>query len=143
MVSDEHRRIARNWIARAFRDLANAKVLAQADPLSPNSMWLMQQSDEKGIKALLINNGTVFRKIHDLEELRLALPDDSKFREHEFDLQKLTELGKERADILKNLMSYSCLSFVMPLQLHRESWNCLRQNLAMKLPEQRHTLMAG
>jgi len=95
MVSDEHRRIARNWIARAFRDLANAKVLAQADPLSPNSMWLMQQSDEKGIKALLINNGTVFRKIHDLEELRLALPDDSKFREHEFDLQKLTELGIE------------------------------------------------
>ena len=58
-------------------------------------MWLMQQSVEKGLKALLIQRGVVFRKIHDLEELRQCLPEDSSFREQEFDLQRLTELGIE------------------------------------------------
>ncbi|MEZ5337966.1 MAG: HEPN domain-containing protein [bacterium] len=94
-MSDEHLRVARNWIARAFRDLENARILADADPLSPNSMWLMQQSVEKGIKALLITYGVEFRKIHDLEGLQQSLPENSAFRKQEFDLQKLTDLGIE------------------------------------------------
>lgn len=95
MPENERSYLTQKWFIRATHDLQDAKSISANSPVSPNTVWLIQQAVEKAIKALLIHYGIVYRRIHDLEELRMALPGHSKFRSSNIELQKITLLGIE------------------------------------------------
>ena len=61
---------AKKWLARAARDLKNARyLLAMPDPDYCFASFACQQSSEKSIKAFLAFHGKRIKKTHDLREL--------------------------------------------------------------------------
>ena len=70
------------WVRKAEADLEGANALAQAvRPYHDLICFHCQQSAEKYLKALLIEQGTSFAKTHRLEELLLLLvPHDASLK---------------------------------------------------------------
>ena len=56
-------------IRLAYADLIAAKILYEQEGPSSIICFHAQQTVEKGLKSVLIKNGSVIRKIHDLVEL--------------------------------------------------------------------------
>mgnify|MGYP001359760754 CR=1 FL=1 len=76
MPEDENRlAIAKEWIEKAESDLRSAVYLLKIED-SPTDVvcFHAQQCVEKYLKALLVAQGTAFRKTHELEALMLLLP---------------------------------------------------------------------
>jgi HEPN domain-containing protein len=63
----------REWLDKAFEDLASARVLAGSGHFA-NALFFCQQAAEKGLKAFLTWHERPFRRTHDLEELGKAAP---------------------------------------------------------------------
>lgn len=62
---------AREWLARAERDLQAARgALRDTPPLPEMTAYHAQQAAEKALKAFLTLRSTPFRQTHDLEELQ-------------------------------------------------------------------------
>ncbi len=67
--------VAQEWIAKADNDLRSAEyLLKMEDCPTDTTCFHAQQCVEKCLKALLVTQGTQFRKTHDLEELMALLP---------------------------------------------------------------------
>ena len=71
---------ARRWLGQASEDLVAARRIAEDPELAARlACFLAHLAAEKALKALLIDNGVAFRKIHDLVELHLLLPSSSRW----------------------------------------------------------------
>jgi len=69
------RAVAQEWMAKADNDLRSAEyLLKMEDCPTDTTSFHAQQCVEKCLKALLVTQGTQFRKTHDLEELMALLP---------------------------------------------------------------------
>ncbi|MCB1218105.1 HEPN domain-containing protein [bacterium] len=90
MPGDEARREAQRWITHARRDWRDASLLKQAGSESDSLFWIVQQAVEKYIKAILIREGIVFRRIHDLEKLTDLLPAGHELHNHRCRLELLS-----------------------------------------------------
>jgi HEPN domain-containing protein len=66
MSADEE---SASLIRLAYDDLAAANILFEKEGPASIICFHAQQTVEKGLKAVLIRNGTLIRKIHDLVEL--------------------------------------------------------------------------
>jgi len=86
------------WVRYAIRDLRSARCLAECSTdlnLAGNVYWMAQQAAEKAIKSLLFHHAIDFNWTHNLEALRLKLPETSPMRHANLDLQALTKQGME------------------------------------------------
>jgi HEPN domain-containing protein len=84
--------VVREWMAKAENDLkAAAHLLKIKDCPTDTVCFHAQQCVEKCIKALLISQGTDFRKIHDLGRLIVLLPSRLRPSLDEKEQDKLTE----------------------------------------------------
>ena len=82
---------ARRWLGQAAEDLEAARRIAGDPELAARlACFLAHLAAEKALKALLIDSGIPFRKIHDLLDLRLLLP---VHRQAEFDPDLLADLN--------------------------------------------------
>ncbi len=73
--NDDTLAVAREWMAKADSDLRSAAYLLRIKNCPTDTVCFhAQQCVEKYLKALLIVQGTGFRKIHDLGELVALLP---------------------------------------------------------------------
>jgi len=67
--------VAREWMAKAHNDLRSAAYLLKMKDCPTDAVCFhAQQCVEKYLKALLVTQGTQFRKTHDLRELLALLP---------------------------------------------------------------------
>jgi HEPN domain-containing protein len=67
--------VAREWTAKADNDLKAAAYLLKVEDCPTDTVCFhAQQCVEKYTKALLVSQGTAFRKTHDLGELTALLP---------------------------------------------------------------------
>jgi HEPN domain-containing protein len=66
--SDARARETREWLAKAYEDLASARVLIGSGHIA-NALFFCQQAAEKSLKAFLTWHERTFRRTHDLEEL--------------------------------------------------------------------------
>src|ERR1017187_2012106 len=66
--SDARARETREWLAKAYEDLASARVLIGSGHIA-NALFFCQQAAEKSLKAFLTWHERAFRRTHDLEEL--------------------------------------------------------------------------
>lgn len=84
-------RIVDEWLAKARRDLAEAKFLfAHRRPLD-NVGFFIQQAVEKGLKGYLIAGGWELEKIHSLEKLIAeCVKTDASFSQYKNPLRKIT-----------------------------------------------------
>ena len=90
-LPDDNAAEARRWLGQAAEDLTAARRIAVDPELVPRlACFLAHLAAEKALKAVLIDSGVPFRKIHDLPELRLLLPPD---RQVGFDPDALTDLN--------------------------------------------------
>lgn len=79
MPPEEVLREVAGWIRKAENDLRNIEiVLPEEDAPFDTVCFHAQQAAEKYLKALLTFLGVAFPKTHDLPELLLLLPDDSR-----------------------------------------------------------------
>ena len=70
MPRDPAAREAREWLARAARELRAARLVLRAgSPLPEIAVYHAQQAAEKALKAYLTARSTPFRHTHDLIEL--------------------------------------------------------------------------
>jgi len=95
MPPPEHEKKAVSWYERAFQDWRDAQAVAREEPDSPNSVWLVQQAVEKALKSILVLHKIRFRKMHDLEALRLLLPKSYRLKTVPKDLSVLSQRGME------------------------------------------------
>jgi HEPN domain-containing protein len=73
--NEEAMAVAREWMAKADNDLRSAAhLLRMKDCPTDTVCFHAQQCVEKCLKALLVVQGTEFRKTHDLSELVALLP---------------------------------------------------------------------
>lgn len=90
-LPDDNAAEARRWLGQAAEDLAAARRIAEDPELVPRlACFLAHLAAEKALKALLIDSGVPFRKIHDLLELQIQLPPD---RQASFDPDVLADLN--------------------------------------------------
>jgi len=90
-LPDDNSAEARRWLGQAAEDLAAARRIAEDPELVPRlACFLAHLTAEKALKALLIDSGVPFRKIHDLLELRVLLPPE---RQVGFDPDALAALN--------------------------------------------------
>jgi HEPN domain-containing protein len=67
--------VAQEWMAKADNDLRSAEYLLKMEDCPTDTICFhVQQCVEKCLKALLVTQGTGFRKTHDLEELVALVP---------------------------------------------------------------------
>lgn len=64
----------RTWLNYAEENLVSAKVLRESQLFNP-CLQNVQQSVEKALKALFVENGIKFRKTHNIAELKNTLLD--------------------------------------------------------------------
>lgn len=64
----------RTWLTYAEENLASAKVLRGSDLFNP-CLQNVQQSVEKALKALFVENSILFKKTHNIAELKNTLLD--------------------------------------------------------------------
>jgi HEPN domain-containing protein len=80
------------WMAKADNDLKSATYLLRIKDCPTDTVCFhAQQCVEKYLKALLISQGTAFRKIHDLGELVALLPSRHRSLLDEKEQDRLTE----------------------------------------------------
>ena len=63
---------ARIWLKYAEENLASAKILQKSELFNP-CLQNVQQSVEKALKALFVENGLKFKKTHNISELKNTL----------------------------------------------------------------------
>ena len=68
----------RIWLKYAEENLASAKVLQESELFNP-CLQNVQQSVEKALKALFIENNLKFKKTHNISELKLDFGSDLRF----------------------------------------------------------------
>lgn len=90
-LPDTNEAEARRWFGQASEDLVAARRIAEDPELAARlACFLAHLAAEKALKALLIDSGVPFRKIHDLLDLRLLLPVE---RQAGFDPDDLADLN--------------------------------------------------
>jgi len=90
--NEEAMTVAREWIAKAESDLKSAAHLIKMKDCPTDAVCFhAQQCVEKCIKALLVAQGSEFRKTHDVGELVVLLPPRLRPRLDEKEQDKLTE----------------------------------------------------
>lgn len=73
--NDRSMAVAKEWIAKAENDLKSAAHLLNVHECPTDVVCFhAQQCAEKSLKALLVAQGTNFRKTHDVSELMVLLP---------------------------------------------------------------------
>ena len=65
---------AADWLRRAHSDLSLASIARPSGVLYSELCFHAQQAAEKSLKAVLIQHGVEFRKVHDLDYLITLLP---------------------------------------------------------------------
>jgi len=84
--------VAHEWMAKADNDLKSAAYLLKIKDCPTDTVCFhAQQCVEKYLKALLVVQGTEFRKIHDLGELVTLLPPRHHSLLHDQEQDRLTE----------------------------------------------------
>ncbi len=84
--------VAHEWMAKADNDLRSAEYLLKMEDCPTDRICFhAQQCVEKCLKALLVTQGTGFRKTHDLEELMALLPPRLRPSLDDTDQDRLTE----------------------------------------------------
>ncbi len=84
--------VAQEWMAKADNDLRSAQyLLKMEDCPTDTTCFHAQRCVEKCLKALLVTQGTQFRKTHDLEELMALLPSRLRPSLNDKEQDKLTE----------------------------------------------------
>lgn len=87
---------ARRWLEFAVEDFRAAIGVLEKEAGAPrHACWLAQQSAEKALKALLVLRQIPFPKTHDLDHLRLFLPNDCGLKHLAVDLSALSEWAVE------------------------------------------------
>ena len=87
---------ARRWLEYAADDLRTAEfLLQQLDFIPRHPCWLAQQAAEKALKALLIFLQIEYPLSHDLDQIRLLIPEGWRVRYDPPDLSFLTEWAVE------------------------------------------------
>jgi HEPN domain-containing protein len=87
---------ARRWLHYADQDLLAARSMLESRDFEPRHIcWLAQQAAEKTIKAALVYEQIEFPWRHDLEALKLLLPETWHGRDQLKDLSGLTEWAVE------------------------------------------------
>ena len=87
---------ARRWLEYAADDLRTAEfLLQQLDFIPRHPCWLAQQAAEKALKALLIFLQIEYPLSHDLDQIRLLIPEGWRVRYDPHDLSFLTEWAVE------------------------------------------------
>ena len=90
--NEEAMTVAREWIAKAESDLKSAAHLIKMKDCPTDAVCFhAQPCVEKCIKALLVAQGSEFRKTHDVGELVVLLPPRLRPRLDEKEQDKLTE----------------------------------------------------
>jgi HEPN domain-containing protein len=96
MNADEHLTEVHIWLRYAREDLTAAESLLDVAGVAPRHIcWLAQQAAEKAIKTILVFLQVDFPWHHDLDALRLLLPDDWQMKREHPDLAFLTEWAVE------------------------------------------------
>ena len=96
MSEVDHGAEARRWLQYAADDLRTAEFLLQQPDFIPrHPCWLAQQAAEKALKALLIFLQIEYPLSHDLDQIRLLIPEGWRVRYDPPDLSFLTEWAVE------------------------------------------------
>lgn len=96
MSEIDHGAEARRWLEYAADDLRTAEFLLQQPDFIPrHPCWLAQQAAEKALKALLIFLQIEYPLSHDLDQIRLLIPEGWRVRYDPPDLSFLTEWAVE------------------------------------------------
>lgn len=96
MSEVDHGAEARRWLEYAADDLRTAEFLLQQPDFIPrHPCWLAQQAAEKALKALLIFLQIEYPLSHDLDQIRLLIPEGWRVRYDPPDLSFLTEWAVE------------------------------------------------
>ncbi|MFB3131642.1 MAG: HEPN domain-containing protein [Rhodothermales bacterium] len=96
MSEVDHGAEARRWLEYAADDLRTAEfLLQQPDFIARHPCWLAQQAAEKALKALLIFLQIEYPFSHDLDQIRLLIPEGWRVRYDPPDLSFLTEWAVE------------------------------------------------
>jgi len=96
MNNPDPRSEALRWLRFAGEDLGEAEsLILRTDSFPRHACWLAQQAVEKAIKAILILEQIEFPRRHDLDALRLLLPDSWQVKSDFLDLAELTEWSME------------------------------------------------
>ena len=96
MSEVDHGAEARRWLRYAADDLRTAEFLLQQPDFIPrHPCWLAQQAAEKALKALLIFLQIEYPLSHDLDQIRLLIPEGWRVRYDPPDLSFLTEWAVE------------------------------------------------
>jgi len=87
---------ARRWLRFAHEDMRLAEMLLREERGAPRHIcWLAQQAAEKAIKAVLVFLQVDFPKSHDLDALRILVPDGWGIKSVYPDLADLAEWAVE------------------------------------------------
>lgn len=134
MPSEAVLREVRAWIEKAENDFKNiALVLPAADAPLDTVCFHAQQAAEKYLKALLTFYGIPFPKTHDLPELLLLLPNESRVAAEVGDLTDLADAGVvarypgdlvtcDRATVEEMVQKASTVKSSMLDELHRQGY---------------------
>jgi HEPN domain-containing protein len=96
MSAPESLRETRRWLRFASEDIRLAETLLRQESGAPRHIgWLAQQAAEKAIKAVPVFPQIDFPKSHDLDALRILLPDGWGIKSVYPDLADLTEWAVE------------------------------------------------
>ncbi len=96
MSEVDHGAEAQRWLEYAADDLRTAEFLLQQPDFIPrHPCWLAQQAAEKALKALLIFLQIEYPFSHDLDQIRLLIPEGWRVRYDPPDLSFLTEWAVE------------------------------------------------
>jgi HEPN domain-containing protein len=96
-MSDPAGELAREWLARAERDLRVARYLLTMPDSPPESIGFhAQQCAEKALKGFLIFHRVPFKRLHDLNYLiDLCAPHDPAFEQFRVEADELTPYAVE------------------------------------------------
>ena len=86
---------ARRWLRFAEEDLETAEMVIKQRLPAREACWLAQQAAEKALKAALVYEQVDFPKTHDLDALRMLVPDGWTVRELDADLSMLSAWAVE------------------------------------------------
>lgn len=83
---------AARWLEYAMGDLRTAEGLRKLEDAPPrNACYFAQQAVEKALKAVLVFEGREVPRTHDLDALRVLLPDGWSVKSVQVDLSVLSE----------------------------------------------------
>ena len=96
MSADERTREAERWLRYAIEDLQAGELLLVSAGSKPRHVCrLAQQSAEKALRAVLVFEQVEFPRSHDLDALRILMPQGWQIKTLTADLSGLSELAVE------------------------------------------------